>query len=71
MKIPEDIYASYLGYLNLCHRANRWSIADEYSDAKYWENPYNTRQIVIKKRDDLSRTFFSRMTARKAAEYAI
>ncbi len=37
---------------------NRWSIADEYSDAEYWENPYNTRQIVIKKRDDLSRTFF-------------
>ncbi|MDE7203370.1 MAG: SIR2 family protein [Lachnospiraceae bacterium] len=58
MKIPKDIYASYLGYLNLCHRAGRWGISDKYSDAKYFENSYNTRQIVIKKRDDLSRTFF-------------
>ena len=38
MKIPKDIYASYLEYLNLCHRAGRWSIADEYSDAEYLEN---------------------------------
>lgn len=58
MKIPKDIYASYLEYLNLCHRAGRWSIADEYSDAEYLENPYNTRQIIIKKREVLSRTFF-------------
>lgn len=58
MKIPKDIYASYLGYLNLCHRANHWSISDEYSDAEYFENSYNTRQIVVRKRDGLSRTFF-------------
>lgn len=58
MKISKDIYASYLGYLNLCHRADRWSISDEYSDAKYFENSYNTRQIVIRQRDDLSQTFF-------------
>ena len=58
MKISKDIYASYLGYLNLCHRAGRWSISDEYSDAKYFENSYNTRQIVIRQRDDLSQTFF-------------
>ena len=58
MKIPKDIYASYLGYLNLCHRASRWDISEEYSDAEYFENLYNTRQIVIRRRDDLSRTFF-------------
>lgn len=58
MKIPKDIYASYLGYLNLCYRASRWDISDEYSDAEYFENSYNTRQIVIRRRDDLSRTFF-------------
>lgn len=58
MKIPKDIYASYLGYLNLCYRASRWDISEEYSDAEYFENLYNTRQIVIRRRDDLSRTFF-------------
>lgn len=58
MKISEDIYASYLGYLNLCYRVNNWSISDKYSDENYLDNPYNTRQIIIKQRDDLSQIFF-------------
>lgn len=58
MKISEDVYASYLGYLNLCYRINRWNISDEYSDENYFKNPYNTRQIIIKQRDNLSQVFF-------------
>lgn len=58
MKIPKDIYASYMGYLNLCYRSNRWDISEEYADDKCFENPYNTRHIVIWQRDDLSRAFF-------------
>jgi len=58
MKISEDVYASYLGYLNLCYRVNKWSISDEFSDENYLDNPYNTRQIIIKQRDDLSQVFF-------------
>lgn len=58
MKISEDIYASYLGYLNLCYRVNKWSISDEFSDENYLDNPYNTRQIIVKQRDDLSQVFF-------------
>lgn len=58
MKIPEDVYASYLGYLNLCYRVNKYVDSDEFSDADYFENPYNTRQILIKQRDDLSQKFF-------------
>jgi hypothetical protein len=58
MKISEDIYASYLGYLNLCYRVNKWRISDEFSDENYLDNPYNTRQIIIKQRDELSQIFF-------------
>lgn len=58
MKISEDIYVSYLGYLNLCYRINKWKISDEYSDENYFENPYNTRQIIMKQRDSLSQVFF-------------
>lgn len=58
MKIPEDVYASYLGYLNLCYRVNKYVDSDEFSDADYFENTYNTRQILIKQRDDLSQKFF-------------
>ena len=58
MKLPKDIYASYLGYLNLCYRASRWDISEEYSDAEYFENTYNTRRIIIGQRESLSQAFF-------------
>lgn len=58
MKISKNIYASYLGYLNLCYRVNKWEVSDEYSDENYFENPYNIRQIIIKQRDMLSQVFF-------------
>lgn len=57
MRLPEDIYLSYIGYLNLCHRAERWRILPEYSDSDYYKK-YNTRYIIINLKADLSEEFF-------------
>lgn len=60
MRISDDLYSSYIGYLNLCFRRNNWvqNISDEFSDENYYNNKYNTRQIVIKQRENMNLTFF-------------
>lgn len=58
MKLSDEIYASYLGYLNLCYRMGHYTIDDEYSDANYFNNPYNTRQIVVKQREEMQQKFY-------------
>lgn len=60
MKLSDELYASYLGYLNLCYRSANWElkIADEYSDIRCYENLYNTRHIIVNQREDLSQEFF-------------
>lgn len=60
MKLSDELYASYLGYLNLCYRSANWGwkIADEYSDMRCYENLYNTRHIIVKQREELSQEFF-------------
>ena len=45
MKLSDEVYASYLGYLNLCHRSNSWEIKEKYSDNNYYNNPYNHLSI--------------------------
>lgn len=60
MKLSDDIYSSYLGYLNLCYRVGSWAIPNEYSDLNYYENEYNTRRIMVKQREVLSQDFFKR-----------
>lgn len=60
MKLSDEIYASYLGYLNLCYRIENWEIQEEYSDNKYYENSYNTRRIIVEKREKLEQAFFER-----------
>lgn len=58
MKLSDDLYSSYLGYLNLCYRVGRWDIPNEYSDLNYYENEYNTRRIIVKQREELGQDFF-------------
>lgn len=58
MKLPEDLYSSYLGYLNLCYRSGIWNISNEYSDLNYYENEYNTQRIIVKQREQLAQDFF-------------
>ena len=60
MKLSEEIYASYLGYLNLCYRIGNWEIKEEYSDNKYYENPHNTRRIIVEQREKLEQVFFEK-----------
>lgn len=57
MRLPTDVYSSYIGYLNLCHRAGQWRISPEYSDSDYY-NEYNTRYIIINLKADLREEFF-------------
>lgn len=60
MRLSDEVYASYLGYLNLCYRIDHWNIDDEYSDVNYHTNPYNTRQIIVKQREKLEQDFFEK-----------
>ncbi len=60
MKLSDEIYASYLGYLNLCYRIGNWEIKDEYSDNKYYDNSYNTRRIIVDQREKLEQVFFEK-----------
>ena len=60
MKLSDEIYASYLGYLNLCYRIGNWEITEEYSDNKYYDNLYNTRRIIVEQREKLERVFFEK-----------
>ena len=57
MRLPTNVYSSYIGYLNLCHRAGQWRISPEYSDSDYY-NEHNTRYIIINLKADLSEEFF-------------
>lgn len=60
MKLSDEVYSSYLGYINLCHRAGNWKIIDEYSDNNYYNNPYNTRRIIVDQRMKLEQIFFEK-----------
>lgn len=60
MKLSDEIYASYLGYLNLCYRIGNWEIAEEYSDNKYYDNSYNIRRIIVEQRENLQQIFFEK-----------
>lgn len=60
MKLSDEIYASYLGYLNLCYRIGNWKITEEYSDNKYYDNSYNTRRIIVEQREKLEQVFFEK-----------
>ena len=60
MKLSDEIYASYLGYLNLCYRFGKWEIKEEYSDNKYYDNPYNSRRIIVEQQEKLEQIFFEK-----------
>ena len=60
MKLSDEIYASYLGYLNLCYRIGNWQMKEEYSDSKYYNNQYNTRRIIVEQRAKLEQDFFEK-----------
>ena len=60
MKLSDEIYASYLGYLNLCYRIGNWEMKEEYSDNKYYHNIYNTRRIIVEQREKLEQVFFEK-----------
>ena len=60
MKLSDEIYASYLGYLNLCYRIGNWEMKEEYSDNKYYDNSYNTRRIIVEQREKLEQDFFEK-----------
>lgn len=60
MKLSDEIYASYLGYLNLCYRIGNWEIKEEYADNKYYDNSYNTRHIIVEQREKLEQIFFEK-----------
>ena len=57
MKLSDEIYASYLGYLNLCYRIGNWEIAEKYSDNNYYANSYNTRRIIVKQKRKIAASF--------------
>ena len=58
MKIGDKVYASYLGYLNLCYRIDKWEIDDIFSDKEWYKEEYNTRHIIVKQREELGQMFF-------------
>lgn len=60
MKLSDEVYAAYLGYLNLCYRAGNWKITEEYSDNNQYNNPYNTRRIIVEQRKKLEQIFFEK-----------
>lgn len=60
MKLSDEIYASYLGYLNLCYRIGNWEIKEEYADNKYYDNSYNTRRVIVEQREKLEQVFFEK-----------
>lgn len=65
MKLSDEIYASYLGYLNLCYRIGNWEIKEEYADNKYYDNSYNTRHIIVEQREKLEQIFFEKIEKKK------
>lgn len=60
MKLSEEVYAAYLGYLNLCYRAGNWKLTEEYLDNNQYNNPYNTRRIIVEQRKKLEQIFFEK-----------
>lgn len=60
MKLADEIYASYLGYLNLCYRVGNREVLEEYSDNRYYDNLYNTRRIIVEQRKKLEQVFFEK-----------
>lgn len=60
MNISDELYASFLGYLNLCYRSENiiLSIEKEFSDEDTYYNKYNTRNIINKLSQDISYKFF-------------
>lgn len=48
MKISDEMYSAYLGYLNLCYRLGNYEIKEEFSDSKYFDNIYNTQSNYYK-----------------------
>lgn len=58
MQLSDEIYASFRGYLNLCHRAGAWDILDEFSDLECYDDDFNTRRIIVSQREELSQDFF-------------
>ena len=58
MKLSDEVFASYLGYLNLCFRAKNWIMEQRYSDSGYYDNPYNTRRIITEQGEIVSRRLF-------------
>ena len=65
MKLSDEIYASYLGYLNLCYRIGNWEITEKYSDNKYYDNSYNTRRIIVEQREKLKQDFLKKIEKRR------
>mgnify|MGYP004511794751 FL=1 len=66
MKISDEMYSAYLGYLNLCYRLGNYEIKEEFSDSKYFDNIYNTRQIIIKQRENLEKSIAEEEEKNKA-----
>lgn len=60
MKLSDEIYASYLGYLNLCYRIGNLEITEEYSDNNYYDNSCNIRRIIVEQREKLEQVFFEK-----------
>ena len=60
MRLPDDIYASYLGYLNLCYRVDHWKIDTAYSDMNYYGNPFNVRKIIVEQMEKLKQNLFEK-----------
>lgn len=65
MKLSDEIYASYLGYLNLCYRIENCEIKEEYADNKYYDNSYNTRRIIVEQMEKLEQIFFEKDRKKK------
>lgn len=60
MKLSDELYASFSGYLNLCYRSENmlFKIDEEFSDESTYYNEYNTRNIINKLCNDISNKFF-------------
>ena len=64
-RMPVAVKASYFGYINLCYRLlyhSLWETYEEmkkeniqFSDEQYFDNKYNTRNIVVTTEDRLMR----------------
>ena len=62
MKLSDDLYASFSGYLNLCYRSENmlFNIEEEFSDESTYCNEYNTRNIINKLCKDINNKFFGK-----------